>query len=1161
MASPRFVHLHNHSEYSLLDGACRIRGMVQKAAAMDMPAVALTDHGVLYGAVQFYEAAREAGIKPILGCEVYVARGSRTSRDPRGSGANYFHLLLLAKDLTGYRNLIKLVTAGHLEGFYYKPRVDRELLSAHSEGLICLSSCLAGEVAQRVMEGEDREALRTIEEHREIFGDDNYYLELQDHDIPEQKRLNEFLLATSARLRAPLVATNDVHYLDEEDAEPHKLLLCIQTGKTISNPPEMFMDTREFHFKSPEEMARRFRDFPGAIEHTVEIAERCNVELSFDLKPLPSLPLPEGRTPEEHLRILAYEGLERRYPDASQEVRDRLEYELQTIIQCRFAQYLLIVQDFAKYARDNRILAGVRGSAAGSLVCYCLGITNVDPIFHRLTFERFLNPKRIQMPDVDFDFQDDRRGEMIEYAARRYGRDHVAQIITFGTLAARAAIRDAGRAMEIPLAEVDRVAKMIPSVPGTTIDRALEANPDLRRAYETEETTRRLVDMARKLEGISRHASTHAAGVVIADRPLVEYVPLQRSAEGGLVAQHDMNDLGKIGLLKMDFLGLINLSIIQKCLDLVKEQRGVDLDLADIPVDDPKAYDLLGRAETTGLFQLESAGMRRYIRELKPQSISELAAMVALYRPGPMAHIPEYIDAKFGRRKIEYAHERLEPILSETYGVIVYQDQVMQIVQAIAGFDLGQADILRRAMGKKDPVKMAQERDNFVQGALANGLDRQTAERIFDVIEPFAGYAFNKAHAVCYGTLAYQTAYLKANYPIEYFTALLACHAENQDKVAIYVEEARRLGIEVLAPDINRSRADFTIEEGKSIRFGLSAIKNCGRALVEGIVAERERGGEFRDVADFIARVSPLSGFNRAAFECLAKAGALSCLHPNRRALVECAETLLARLARSARSARNGQAGLFEGADDLSCAAPSVEIPDCPEFDRAELLAMEKELLGLYISDHPLNEHLKLLKQRTTCAIQELPETEDGAIVAVGGVITAVRHLFTRTKKEKMAIVTLEDLTGPVRVLVFPRVFAGAEALLEHDRLVLVKAKVQHGDNRGEERGPVELIAESVEPLVDAAAAPGAERTIPLSQLFESTPAITIRVDENCSARLPLLQEMLSRHSGKAKVFFKVGQWPEEYTIRSDVRVSVTPELAREVQSLLGPGSLVMVHN
>ncbi len=1161
MASPRFVHLHNHSEYSLLDGACRINGMVRRAVEMDMPAVALTDHGVLYGAVQFYEAAREAGIKPILGCEVYVARGSRTSREARGSGSSYFHLLLLAKNGTGYRNLIKLVTAGHLEGFYYKPRVDRELLNAHSEGLICLSSCLAGEVAQRVMEGEERDALRIIEEHREIFGKDNYYLELQDHEIPEQKRLNEFLLATSERLKAPLVATNDVHYLDEEDAEPHKLLLCIQTGKTISNPPEMFMDTREFHFKSPEEMARRFRDFPGAIEHTVEIAERCDLELSFDLKPLPSLPLPEGRTPEEHLRILAWEGLERRYPNASQEIRDRLEYELDTIIQCRFAQYLLIVQDFAKFARDNRILAGVRGSAAGSLVCYCLGITNVDPIFHRLTFERFLNPKRIQMPDVDFDFQDDRRSEMIEYAAQRYGRDHVAQIITFGTLAARAAIRDAGRAMEIPLAEVDRVAKMIPSLPGTTIDKALQANPDLQRAYDTEETTRRLVDMARKLEGISRHASTHAAGVVIADRPLVEYVPLQRSAEGGLVAQHDMNDLGKIGLLKMDFLGLINLSIIQKCLDLVKEQRGLDLDLADIPVDDAKAYELLGRAETTGLFQLESAGMRRYIRELKPQSISELAAMVALYRPGPMKHIPEYIDGKFGRRKIEYAHERLEPILAETYGVIVYQDQVMQIVQAIAGFDLGQADILRRAMGKKDRQKMEQERASFVQGAVANGLDPKTAEGIFDVIEPFAGYAFNKAHAVCYGTLAYQTAYLKANYTIEYFTALLACHAENQDKVALYVEEARRLGIEVLPPDVNRSRADFTIEDGRSIRFGLSAIKNCGRSLVESIVAERDRGGEFRSLADFLSRVAQAPGFNRAAFECLAKCGALACLHPNRRALVESAETLLSRVARSARSARNGQAGLFEGSEELSPAALSLELPDCPEFGRAEMLAIEKELLGLYISDHPLNEHLQVLKARTTCAIQELDETEDGSTVTVGGVITGLRHLFTRTKGEKMAFVTLEDLTGPVKVLVFPRVFAEVEPLLERDRLVLVTAKVQHGDSRGDEKGPVELIAESVEPLTEGSPGQAEEPAVPLTALFESTPAITIRVDGDCSARLPLLQEVLSRHSGRAQVFFKVGRWPEEYTIRSEARVNVSPELAREVQSLLGPESLVMVHD
>ncbi|MEI6914880.1 MAG: DNA polymerase III subunit alpha, partial [Armatimonadota bacterium] len=872
MAKPQFVHLHAHSEYSLLDGACRIKHMVKKAAELEMPALALTDHGVMYGAIQFYEAAKDVGVKPIIGCEVYVARGSRTQKENRGGG-KYYHLLLLAKNETGYKNLLKLVTISHLEGYYYKPRVDREVLQAHSDGLICLSSCLAGEVAQQVMDGEDKDALRTIAEHQEIFGHENYYLEIQDHDILEQHKVNQFLVSQSHKFNAPLVATNDVHYINASDATPHDVLLCIQTGSTVSDPKRMKFSSQEFYFKDMKEMIKRFKDYPGALERTLEIAERCDLVLEFGRQQLPDLPIPENRTPEEHLRISAYEGLQRRYPDAGPEIHERMEYELGVITTCGFAKYLLIVQDFATFALDNKIMAGVRGSAAGSLVCYCLGITSVDPIFHKLTFERFLNPERIQMPDVDFDFQDDRRGEVINYVQERYGRDHVSQIITFGTLGAKAAIRDAARAMEIPLADADRLAKMVPGLPiGMTIAAAMEANPDLKSAYAREPKSRELLDMAQKLEGISRHASTHAAGVLITRDPLVENVPLQRAPDGGYITQYDMNDVGKIGLLKMDFLGLINLSIIQKCLDLIEETRGEHIALTDIPTDDQKAFDILAKAETTGLFQLESAGMRRNVRELKPQSIAELSALVALYRPGPMAHIPRYVSNKFGRTKTEYMHERLIDILGETYGVIVYQDQVMMIVQAIAGFTLGHADILRRAMGKKDPVKMAKERVHFVDGAVSNGVKKDIATKIFDLIEPFAGYAFNKAHAVCYGTVAYQTAYLKANYTVEYITALLACHAENQDKVAMYVEEARRLGIEILPPNVNESSADFSIDKkAMTIRFGMAAIKNCGRAIVEAVVEERNKNGAFKTLEDFAMRAGSLSGFNRSAFECLAK--------------------------------------------------------------------------------------------------------------------------------------------------------------------------------------------------------------------------------------------------------------------------------------------------
>ncbi|MCC6484747.1 MAG: DNA polymerase III subunit alpha [Armatimonadetes bacterium] len=1161
MASTQFVHLHAHSEYSLLDGACRIRQMVRKAADLQMPAVALTDHGVMYGAIQFYEAAKAEGIKPIIGCEVYVARGSRLQRENRGGG-KYYHLLLLAANETGYKNLLKLVTISHLEGYYYKPRVDRETLQAHSEGLICLSSCLAGEVAQQVMEGQDKEALRTIAEHQEIFGRDNYFLELQDHDIIEQRKVNEFLIRQSEKFGAPLVATNDVHYLNADDADPHDVLLCIQTGATRSNPSRMKFSSQEFFFKDVAEMAARFKDYPGALERTVEIAERCNLELEFGRQHLPDLPIPHNRTPEEHLRISALEGLERRYPNAGAEIRERLEYELDVIIKCGFAKYLLIVQDFASFARSNSIMAGVRGSAAGSLVCYCLGITSVDPIFHKLTFERFLNPERIQMPDVDFDFQDDRRSEVIEYVQNQYGRDHVAQIITFGTLGAKAAIRDAARATEVSLSEADRLAKMIPSLPvGITIDQAMEDNPDLRQEYSKQPASKTLIDMARKLEGIARHSSTHAAGVLITRDPLVENVPLQRSPDGGYITQYDMNDVGKIGLLKMDFLGLINLSIIQKCLNLIAETQGMRIELQDIPADDAKAYEMLARAETTGLFQLESEGMRRSVRELKPQSIAELSALVALYRPGPMAHIPRYISNKFGRTKVDYMHESLKDILEETYGIIVYQDQVMMIVRAIAGFSLGHADILRRAMGKKDPVKMAQERQNFVDGAVDNGIKQEIATRIFDLIEPFAGYAFNKAHAVCYGTVAYQTAYLKANYTVEYLTALLACHAENQDKVAMYVEEARRLGLEILPPDVNHSEAGFSIgEQQRSIRFGLAAIKNCGKGLVEAIVEERKTGGAFKSLSDFAVRAGQIQGFNRSAFECLAKVGALDSLHPCRREIVECCEDVLAKVSRSNRTANAGQGGLFEDSEEDLLSSFTIALPSCGEYERSELLAMERDLLGLYVSDHPLNAVAPLLQKRCSQTAASMAQLEDGEMCTIGGVITNVRQYLTRAKQEKMASFTLEDLTGVARAIAFPRLYATSEYLIQRDNIVVISGKVQHTDSRAgsEEKGPAELMCESIEPLQKESAEEDALGQSP-AQLLESSGALTIRLSARCRQRLPLLKDLLEQHRGDSPVFFKIGTNGSERTVLSDMRVRVTGDLAREVQSLLGVEALALL--
>lgn len=1161
MASPQFVHLHTHSEYSLLDGACRIKPLVKRAADLGMPALALTDHGVMYGALPFYEAAKKAGIKPVIGCEVYVAKGSRHDREGR-RGHDQFHLVLLAKNDTGYQNLLNLVTAAQLEGFYYKPRVDKELLSQYSEGLIALSACLAGEVAQDVLNSDGEQALHTIAEYQEIFGRDNWYLEVQDHGIPEQQKLNQFLLEATVKTGVPLVATNDIHYLEAGDAGPHEILLCIQTSTTMSDPKRMRFSTPEFYLKSQQQMAELFKAFPGAVENTVEIAERCCLDFEFGRQQLPDLPIPDGLTPEEYLKKQAWEGLEKRYPDASAEIRDRMEYELDTIIKCGFAKYLLIVQDFATFARGRSILAGVRGSAAGSIVNYCLGITSVDPIFYKLTFERFLNIERIQMPDVDFDFQDDRREEVIHYVSERYGADHVAQIITFGTLAARAAVKDVGRALEVPLSEVNRIAKMIPSMPvGTTISQALEANPELKTAYDQDPKVKNLIDTAMRLEGISRNSSTHAAGVIVSRDPLTQHSPLQRSGKGELITQYGSGELAKIGLLKMDFLGLINLTIIDRCLKLMKQNKGVDLALGDIPLDDQKAYEILGKGETTGVFQLESAGMRRYIKELRPQSVKELSAMVALYRPGPIAHIPRYINSKFGRQKIHYLHPKLEPILEETYGVIVYQDQVMQIVQAIAGFTLGHADILRRAMGKKDAGKMAHERDNFMEGAKQNGVDGKAATEIFDMIEPFAGYAFNKAHAVCYGTVAYQTAYLKANYPVEYLTALLASHAENQEKVALEVEEARRLGIQVLPPDINRSDAEFSIDpDGKSIRFGLSAIKNCGRALVDAIVAERRENGPYKGVADLVIRCAPEGSLNRSAFESLAKVGALDGLHPCRRGLVECAEDLFAKVARSAKSARSGQTGLFDEVEDEAVSDLCVDIPECEEYGRAEKLAAEKDLMGLYVSDHPLNEHAEVLRARTDATVQSLSEADDNAVVTLGGVITGIKYHFTKRKNEKMAFITLEDLTGTVRVTIFPSVFALSEHLIERDNLVIIKGKVQHQDSGSDsgEKGPVDLLCESVEPL-RASAQPDAEPITSAGEMLECSECITIRLNARSRPRLPLLKDIFARHTGDGKVFFRVGDGVASQTILAEARVEVTTTLAQEVQRLLGAESLIVV--
>jgi len=877
-----FSHLHIHTEYSLLDGMCRIPHLVERARELGMDSLAITDHGVMYGAIQFYLAAREAGIKPIIGCEVYVTQNNHLNRNAGEQKPS--HLILLAKNQTGYHNLIQLTTKAHLEGFYYKPRVDKELLEQYHRGLIALTACIAGEIPHLILEGRLEEAKQAALWYKQTFGD--FYLEIQRHPIPELEQINQGLISLSSELDIPLVATNDVHYAKREDASTHDLLLCIGTGSSIHDEKRIKMAGDFFYLKDPSEMAELYRDIPQALENTERIAEMCNLKLEFGRLHLPEIELPEGKTADQFLADLCYEGQPQYYPEPTSEIKQRLDYELEVIRRTEFANYFLVVWDIISFAKKQNILFGVRGSAAASIILHCLGITAVDPIENKLVFERFLNLERQEMPDIDLDFEDDRRDEVISYVSQKYGQDHVAQIITFGTLGAKAALRDVGRALGMPYIDVDRVARLVPFAPGMTLERALNENSELSSIYHEDAIVRNLIDSARKVEGIARHASTHAAGIAISKEPLTKYVPLQRVSKGSgqelVMTQFTMEDIARIGLLKMDFLGLANLTILDKAKEIIYQIRNVDIDLPHIPMDDAKTFDLLASGETAGVFQLEGAGMRRYIKELKPTSFSDISAMIALYRPGPLEHIPTFIKAKHGIEPIRYPHPTLAGILEETYGVIVYQEQVLFIVQTLAGYSLGQADIFRKAMGKKVPEVMKKEKRHFIAGAKKNEFSAEVAGEIFALIEPFAGYAFNKAHAVSYALIAYQTAYLKANYPTEYMTAFLVTNSGQSEKVANAVAECRRLGIAVLPPDINRSQASFSIEKdgrdnAPAIRFGLTGIKNVGLGAIEPIIAERDKEGGFKSVEDLCHRCD-LHGVNRRVMESLIQVGALDCL-------------------------------------------------------------------------------------------------------------------------------------------------------------------------------------------------------------------------------------------------------------------------------------------
>lgn len=1055
-----FVHLHVHSEFSLLDGLGKLDHLIEKAKSLGMDALALTDHGAMYGAFKFYLKAKAAGIKPILGVETYVARRSRFDKEGK-IDTDPYHLILLAENETGYHNLLKLVTHAHLEGYYYRPRIDWELLTMYHEGLICLSACLAGQVPQLIMSGNDGEAEKTARRYQELFGPDHYYLELQQHPhIPEIDRVNEKLVGLSKKLGVPLVATNDIHYVNAEDAEAQEILLCVQTQRTMldKNRPLSMLPSPDFYMRSVQEMKGLFIQYPEAIENTVKIAERCNVTLSVGEWILPKFPVPDDEKPEEYLKKLVSERAKLRYPKLTKEIEDRISYELDIITKKGYATYFLIVSDFVNWAKNHGIAVGPgRGSAAGSVISYILNITGLDPFYFHLPFERFLNPQRPSPPDIDLDFADDRRDEVIAYVTKRYGEDKVAQIITFGTMEARGAMRDAGRALGMPYVQPDRIARMIP--PGAqgfamTIDKALDVSPELATAYRTEEATKRLVDVARKLEGVARHASVHAAGVVIADKPLVEYTPLQRESKGNkIVTQYDMYTVGEdgVGLLKMDFLGLRNLTIMSQALSFIEKVQGKKVDLYSIPLTDKKTFTMLSEGETTGVFQLESAGMRRYIKELKPTTIYDLMAMVALFRPGPMQVIPQFIARKNNPKSITYPDPRLADVLKQSYGLICYQDDVLLTAITLAGYSWGDADKLRKAVGKKIPSEMKKQEEKFTAGCVENGISRPKAEEIFHLIEPFAGYGFNKAHAACYAVIAYQTAYLKANFPVEYMTAVLTAESRantgdtRNEKIAMIVAECKRMGLTLLPPDINTSDVEFAIEDGK-IRFGLSAIKNVGEAAIESMLGARATAGAYKNLSDFLRRVD-VSKVNRKTLESLIRAGALDAFG-SRAGLLAGLETMLAQVHKERKAVASGQVGLFEG-PETGTPHKLDALPQVTELTSEELLRFEKELLGFYLTAHPLEKALeKAGNIGNVTTIADITTERIGDRVQVVGSVTQVKKIITRSGGSEMAFVRLEDLSGSIEAVVFPKIYAKTSDLWVRDGVIVVSGKVDEKDDR-----------------------------------------------------------------------------------------------------------------
>lgn len=1146
-----FVHLHTHSEYSLLDGASRVKDLVQRAKDLDMSALALTDHGVMYGVIDFFETALKAGIKPIIGCEFYVAPKSRFDRSPRKEESP-FHLVLLAKDNEGYRNLMRLSTLGFTDGFYYKPRIDKELLTKYREGLIALSACLSGEIPRLIQANRIEKAKEIAQEYQALFGQENFFLELQNQNLEGQDSINRAITRMSEELGIPLVATNDVHYTFRSDHVAHDALLCIQTGSTIDEQGRLRFDSEEFYLKSRQEMENAFPHTPEALDNTLEIAERCNVDIEFGNIYLPRYEVPQGYSLYPYLSKLCEDGLNERYKEVTPEIRDRLQHELEVIKQTGFGDYFLVVWDFVNFARQKGIRVGPgRGSAAGSIVSYLLGITNLDPIKHGLLFERFLNPERITMPDIDIDFCYERRDEVIEYVTQKYGGEKVAQIITFGTMAARAATRDAGRVFNIPYGQVDKIAKLIPETPGTTIEDALRVSSELAQEYEENETTRKIIDTAKALEGLARQDSIHAAGVVISVDDLTNYAPLQRKGDAETVTQYHMDDIKKIGLLKMDFLGLRTLSVIDNGLQIIRRTHGKEIDIDNVDFEDEKTFQMLRRGESIGLFQLESSGMRSLLKDLQPTTFEDIINLLALYRPGPLGSnmVKDFVDRRHGRQPIVYLHPSLEHILKNTYGIIVYQEQVMRIASEMAGFTMSEADILRGAMSKKKPEVLAEQREKFIGGAISNGIDEDTAGKVFDLMVHFAGYGFNRSHSAAYAVISFQTAYLKANYPVEFMAALLTSIMGNKDKVAQYINECRRLNIRILPPDINESFRDFTVVSGpdsrQSIRFGLSAVRNIGDNAIESIIQARKSKGNFTSLQDFCEKVD-MSVVNKRALESLIKCGAFDFSGCTRKYLLRIHEQAVDAGIRRQKDIQVGQFTFFDlGGNDNAAQLSDFAFTDGEaddEFAKEQLLNYEKEMLGLYVSDHPLLGLEGLLKVQTNASLGELTEKRDGTTLWVGGIVTKISRITTK-KGDIMLFLTLEDLDGSAEVVVFPTLYQKYRELLNEDKVLRIKGRL---DLKEDDK---KIIAQEIQ-LFDERVAE--KNNVPLY--------IRLPVERSSKQLIADLQNILQTHPGSCPVYLQLTEGSKVTTLKLGADFKIKPQggLFAELKELLGEGAVFL---